>query len=209
MSTNYTYHGNNHHTFSLQHGDLHVFANEEVLNTLEYKVYEMADNNLRIPRNIHMSYTPDAHVGVGTCIGTTAVWNMKDGFVSPSIVGVDIGCGMRVHLTKLHKDDLKSKIVRRELINAIEKYVPTNERTTTAYDDIDLEYVVKNGLYGLPSKYLVGLGAPFDKVENAEFEYDHEYLKDLPAKIWKMAHGQIGTLGGGEMVIATVSVNSR
>ncbi|MNG22654.1 RNA-splicing ligase RtcB [compost metagenome] len=117
----------------LEHGNLHVFANPEVFQSFENKVFEMADNNLRIPRNVHMSYTPDAHVGVGTCIGTTAVWSMKDGFVSPSIVGVDIGCGMRVHTTSLHKNDIQDKGVRRALIKAIEKYVPTNERTNTNY----------------------------------------------------------------------------
>jgi tRNA-splicing ligase RtcB len=121
-------HGNNHHEMELQHGSLHVFANPDVFQTFESRVYEMADNNLRIPRNTYMSYTPDAHVGIGTCIGTTAVWNMKDGFVSPSIVGVDIGCGMRVHTTSLHKRDIGDKGVRRALIRAIEKYVPTNAR---------------------------------------------------------------------------------
>ena len=93
----------------LEHGNLHVFANPDVFQSFENKVFEMADNNLRIPRNVHMSYTPDAHVGIGTCIGTTAVWSMKDGFVSPSIVGVDIGCGMRVHTTSLHKRDIQDK----------------------------------------------------------------------------------------------------
>lgn len=201
------FHSPAHKELTLPHGQLHVFANDEVFYGLEYKVFEMADNNLRIPRSVHMSYTPDAHVGKGTCIGTTAVWTMKDGFVSPSIVGVDIGCGMRVHLTKLHKDDLKSKIVRRELINAIEKYVPTNERTTTAYGDIDLEEVIKNGLHGLPGKYYQPFAGAVSKVENAQFNFDHKYLTDLPAKIWKMAHGQLGTLGGGNHFIEIQYLN--
>jgi len=76
-------HGGNHHEMELEHGSLHVFASEEVLQAFGDKVYEMANNNLQIPRNQYMSYTPDAYVGIGTCIGTTAVWNMKNGCVSP------------------------------------------------------------------------------------------------------------------------------
>jgi len=201
-----------HKVLGLPHGELHVFANDEVFYGLEHKVFEMADNNLRIPRSVHMSYTPDAHVGKGTCIGTTAVWSMRDGFVSPSIVGVDIGCGMRVHLTPLHKNDLKDKGVRRKLIEAIEKYVPTNERTNSNYSDIDLESVITSGLNGLHSKYSFAFGRDaYSKVENHVFDFDHKYLKDLPSSIYKRAAGQLGTLGGGEVivVIATVSVNSR
>ncbi|MBP1309169.1 tRNA-splicing ligase RtcB [Paenibacillus sp. 1182] len=194
-------HNNAHREITLPNGKLHVFANERVFHSLEEKVYEMADNNLRIPRNVHMSYTPDAHVGVGTCIGTTAVWKMSDGFISPSIVGVDIGCGMRVHLTSLHKDQLKDKNVKRSLIEAIEKYVPTNERTNSHYASIDLQEVVTNGLEGLPSLYKDAFEGAVTKVENAQFKFDAQYLKILPQKIWKNAHGQLGTLGGGNHFI--------
>jgi tRNA-splicing ligase RtcB len=193
-------HGNNHHEIELQHGNLHVFANPEVFQSFESKVYEMADNNLRIPRNVYMSYTPDAHVGIGTCIGTTAVWSMKDGFVSPSIVGVDIGCGMRVHTTPLHKRDIQDKAVRRALIKAIEKYVPTNERTNTHYADIDIMDVVQNGLKGLPGGY-VPQEQWMTHVEQSTFKFEHRYLENLPARIHKYAHGQLGTLGGGNHFI--------
>jgi len=193
-------HGSNHHEMELPHGKLHLFANEEVFQTFEAKVFEMANNNLQIPRNQYMSYTPDAHIGVGTCIGTTAVWNMKDGCVSPSIVGSDIGCGMRVHTTSLHKRDIIAKEIRRSLIAAIEKYVPTNERTNTNYDDIDVMSVVQHGLKGLPGKYV-----PDEQwlthVEQSHFIYDHTYLKQLPPKIMKYARGQLGTLGSGNHFI--------
>ncbi|PYI51481.1 RtcB family protein [Paenibacillus flagellatus] len=193
-------HGHNHYEMELPHGRLHLYASPDVMRSFEAKVYEMADNNLRIPRNVYMSYTPDAHVGVGTCIGTTAVWRMKDGFVSPSIVGVDIGCGMRVHLTPLHRRDIQDRAVRRALIEAIERYVPTNERTNTHYADIDIMDVVRHGLKGLPERYV-----PDERwlthVEESTFKFDHAYLEHLPPKIRKYAHGQLGTLGGGNHFI--------
>ncbi|MCZ8519895.1 RtcB family protein [Paenibacillus caseinilyticus] len=196
MNWNHKQHGNNHHEIELAHGSLHVFANDEVFPTFEDRVYEMADNNLRISRSVHMSYTPDAHIGIGTCIGTTAVWGLKDGFVSPSIVGVDIGCGMRVHTTPLHKRDIQDKGVRRALIRAIEKYVPTSERKNSNYADIDLMEVVQHGLKGLPERYVPG-EQWLTHVEQAEFPFDPAALADLPAGIRKNAHGQLGTLGSG------------
>lgn len=201
-----TDHGNNHKEIKLTHGKLHVFANDEVFEQLEPNVYTMADHNLQIPRNVYMSYTPDAHIGVGTCIGTTAVWNMNDGFVSPSIVGSDIGCGMRVHLTSLAKEDIQNKKLRREMIEAIEKYVPTNERGKSFYKNIRVEKIVTEGIYGLPPQYVPDYYTPKNRrslthVEHAKFEFETDYLEDVPEKIWDRAWQQIGTLGGGNHFI--------
>ncbi len=193
-------HGNNHREMELPHGNLHVFANDEVFYQLDYKVFQMADNNLQIPRNIFMSYTPDAHPGIGTCIGTTAVWKMKDGFVSPSIVGSDIGCGMRVHLTPLKESDIRDKRFRRKIVQTIEKYVPVNETASSEYRDIPLENVVKNGLTGLPTKYLPDDNA-LTHVEHASFDFDHDHLDRIPKKVWTRSHSQLGTLGGGNHFI--------
>lgn len=209
---NTKHHGDHHREVELQHGKLHVFANDEVYSQLGEKVYEMADNNLRIPRNVHMSYTPDAHVGIGTCIGTTAVWEMKDGFVSPSIVGSDIGCGMRVHLTGLSHDDIRSKAVRRSMIQAVEKFVPVHERSTSQYKDIQLEDVVRKGLRGLPPRYVpqdTGKNRFLTHVEHDRFQLDARYLDQIPEKMWKRAWGQLGTLGGGNHFIEFQRVEIR
>lgn len=202
----YKDHGNNHKEMQLKHGSLHVFANDEIFESFGDKVYEMADNNLQIPRNQYLSYTPDAHVGIGTCIGTTAVWNMNDGFVSPSIVGSDIGCGMRVHLTPLTKEDIQNKKLRREMVDAIEKYVKTNERESSYYKNIRVENVVKDGIKGLPPQYVPDQYTPKNRrslthVETAKFEYNHEYLNHIPEKMWTRAWKQVGTLGGGNHFI--------
>ncbi|MED4571279.1 RtcB family protein [Brevibacillus agri] len=206
-------HGNCRREVQLGAGSVHVFANDEVFATFGQRVFEMAEHNLRIPRNVYFSYTPDAHVGIGTCIGTTAVWNMHDGFVSPSIVGSDIGCGMRVHLTPLHRDELKDKQLKRELIQAIETYVPTTERGQTSYTDISLEEVVKHGLNGLPAAYLAepagepgGVSRSLTHVEKHTFAFDHAALAHIPAKSWQRAWGQLGTLGGGNHFIEIQSL---
>lgn len=204
-------HGNNHREIELTHGKLHVFANDEVFASLGEKVFQMADNNLQIPRNQYMSYTPDAHVGIGTCIGTTAVWNMKDGFVSPSIVGNDIGCGMRVHLTPLKKEQVQSKKLRQEMIRSIEKYVPINERGQSHYKNIRVEEIVTKGLHGLPPQYIPDYYTPKNRrslthVETDKFPVNTEVFNQIPEKIWKRAWTQVGTLGGGNHFIEIQTV---
>jgi tRNA-splicing ligase RtcB len=186
----------------LPSGQVHVYAGPELFASLDYKVFEMANNNLQIPNQVYMSYTPDVHVGVGTCIGTTAVWKTSDCYVSPSIVGSDIGCGMRVQLTNLHKDELKEVKLRRKLVKAIEKYMPVEEHARGYFSDIRLENIVKKGLHGLPKKYIPDAYTPrkatsLTHVESSRFDFDEEVLDKFPEVIWHRAHRQLGTLGGG------------
>lgn len=51
----------------------------------------------------HVAVMPDVHSGYGMPIGTVAA---LEGFVSPSMVGVDIGCGMAAGKTSLTVDQL-------------------------------------------------------------------------------------------------------
>lgn len=187
---------------SLPAGPLHVYASDDLFGELDYKVLEMANNNLNIPQIRYMSYTPDVHVGVGTCIGTTAVWEMEGGFVSPSIVGSDIGCGMRVHVTNLHADELRDVRLRRKLVKAIERYMPIESHARGYFSDIRLEHVVQKGLHGLPRKYVPDSYTPrkatsLTHVECAKFGFDDEVLNLMPEAAWHRSHRQLGTLGGG------------
>ena len=202
MSTNETEIENYHHQMQLPAGNLHVYANSQLFNTFDYKIFEMANNNLQIPNNQYMSYTPDVHVGVGTCIGTTAIWPMEQGYVSPSIVGSDIGCGMRVHLTNLHQDDLQDVKLRKKLVKTIERYLPVEEHSRGHYSDIRLEHVITKGLHGLPKKYIPDSYTPkkatsLTRVECAKYSFDSDYLDRLPESVWHRSHRQLGSLGNG------------
>lgn len=190
------------HEVKLPAGDLTVYAAQQLFSSLDYKVFEMANNNLQIPGISYMSYTPDVHVGVGTCIGTTAVWDAQSGYVSPSIVGSDIGCGMRVHMTNLHKDELKDIKLRRKLVKAIEKVLPMEANQRGHYSDIRLEHIVRKGLHGLPKKYIPDSYTPkkstaMTHVESDKFSYDEDVLNHVPDMTWHRSHRQLGTLGGG------------
>ncbi|MBQ7906956.1 MAG: RtcB family protein [Clostridia bacterium] len=66
-----------------------------------------ADSKIRI--------MPDVHAGVGACVGTTMTIGER---VSPSMVGVDIGCGMET--LHLGKGDIDLEAVNKAII----KHVP-------------------------------------------------------------------------------------
>lgn len=194
---------------SLRHGTLHLFANEKVKRSLDRKIYRLADNNLRIPRNQFYSYTPDAHVATGTCVGTTAIWNFEDGFVSPTIVGTDIGCGMRLHLTSLREEDLADLKLRRKLVRAIEKYVPTKEYQASPYRKLSIQELIKKGVYALPEEYLShssDLNRSLTHIEHAMLPFDHQVLEHLPTQLWNQALRQIGSIGGGNHFVEIQSV---
>ncbi|RUS45873.1 RtcB family protein [Cohnella sp. AR92] len=197
-------------------GDLHVFAHDDLFHAMGAKVLEMANNNLQIPNIRYMSYTPDAHVGVGTCIGTTAVWRAEDGFVSPSIVGSDIGCGMRVQLTNLQAEDLQDVKLRRKLVKAIEKRIPVENHARGFFSDIRLEDVLRKGLHGLPGKYVPDAYTPrkatsLTHVESSRFRFDESELDRIPLPYWHRAHRQLGTLGNGNHFIElqALSINEE
>ncbi|WP_127531331.1 RtcB family protein [Paenibacillus kobensis] len=192
-------------------GDLHVYAKDDLFHAMGAKVLEMANNNLQIPNIRYMSYTPDAHVGVGTCIGTTAVWEAEYGYVSPSIVGSDIGCGMRVQLTNLHESDLKDVKLKRRLVKAIEKLIPVENHARGHYSDIRLEHVLIKGLHGLPGKYVPDSYTPkkatsLTHVESSRYRFEEEVLDRIPEPLWHRSHRQLGTLGGGNHFIELQSI---
>ena len=99
----------------------------------------------------------------------------------PFIVGLDIGCGMRVHTTQLHKRDIQDKAVRPGADRCNRKVYADRERVNSNYEDIDIMAVVQHGLKGLPDNYVPG-PQWLTHVEQANFGYDHAYLEQLPPK---------------------------
>ncbi|MFD0589661.1 RtcB family protein [Paenibacillus sp. GCM10027627] len=205
----------NEHTYyrrvDLPAGDLHVYASDPLFRDMGHKVLEMANNNLLIPNIRYMSYTPDAHVGMGTCIGTTAVWGREDGYVSPSIVGSDIGCGMRVLTTNLQAEELRDVRLRRKLVKAIEKLIPVENHARGYFSDIRLEHVLRKGLHGLPNKYVPDSYTPkkatsLTHVESSGFRFREDALDRLPEQVWHRSHRTLGTLGGGNHFVELQSV---
>jgi tRNA-splicing ligase RtcB len=136
---------------------------------LEDGCAEQARNISHLPMLFrHVALMPDAHQGFGMCIGGVAALS---GAVSPSMVGVDIGCGMRAFPLDCTVDEFMPK--RESVMHEIQRAIPTGfNHHREAQED----------WYG---------------VDSPEFGSEHpvldrEYQKSLT---------QLGTLGGGNHFI--------
>jgi len=114
---------------------------------------------------------PDAHAGAGCVVGFTSTMNDK---VIPSVIGVDIGCGMLT--ASLGKADIDYKA----LDDFIKNEIPSGSAVS---DDCDGEKYVeklfcKNGLRDLPRLYgsLGSLGGGNHFIEIDRDENDGKYL---------------------------------
>lgn len=81
--------------------------------------YEQAANMLSLPFVKGVSLMPDAHIGMGSTVGSVIV---TENAIIPSAVGVDLGCGIGVSKLNIHEDDIKGK--EEALFHAVAKSVP-------------------------------------------------------------------------------------
>ena len=87
-----------------------IFADSELIQTLDEKVYEQAINVARLPGIVGGSFVmPDGHWGYGFPIGGVAAFDAEQGgVVSAGGVGFDISCGVRTLLTGLNSADVEA-----------------------------------------------------------------------------------------------------
>ena len=100
--------------------------------------------NQEFTKDSRIRIMPDAHAGKGCVIGTTMT--IEDKLV-PNLVGVDIGCGLSVHIIKTNIEQIEYD----KLDTVIRTYVPHGQN---AHDSNDrhtmaklLKYIDKQGLY--------------------------------------------------------------
>ena len=148
--------------------------------------------------------TPDIHSGFGVPIGSVLA---SPAVVSPSAVGYDINCGMRLLSTPLQASEADPARIAGEIGNLI----PLGEGKSNLHlNRGELVRVLERGLPALRSA-LPRLGL---LAEDAEFElYDHDRLctedqgsmaasvGDLPERAVERGLPQLGTLGGGNHFI--------
>lgn len=117
---------------------------------------------------------PDVHLGKGATVGSVIA--MKDA-VSPSAVGVDIGCGVAAVKTNLTLNDLPDDLSR--LRSEVESAIPVGFHSHKEPIDLD---------------YLLGVqGKAFWHIFWPQFDQLHTGVLDRKEKVAR----QLGTLGGG------------
>ena len=94
------------------HAGMHVpaiiYASEELMLSMDDKVYEQVTNVARLPGIVKASYAmPDAHWGYGFPIGGVAAFDAdQGGVISAGGVGFDISCGVRTLNTGLSIEEV-------------------------------------------------------------------------------------------------------
>jgi len=155
---------------------LKVFSTE---NSIEEQCINQMMNIARLPFIFkHLSLMPDAHLGIGASIGSVVPTH---GVIVPSLVGVDIGCGMaaiKTSLTDISTEELKLVMGKiREVIPVGFNHHPEDQEWDGFDDAPDIQTIQDQ----LPSarKQLGTLGGGNHFIEIQKGSDDH---------IWIMIH---------------------
>jgi len=105
-----------------QHSPITVIGNDSIRQTFDAGTLTQAINSRLAPGVTDVVLNPDAHVGYGAPVGCVMV---SPTHIYPGPVGVDIKCSMSLLQTDLPADAISPLEVRREVIKAIAKRVPT------------------------------------------------------------------------------------
>lgn len=101
-----------------------IIASKHLLEQMDNAVFDQVTNVACMPGIKRYAYAlPDAHSGYGLNIGGVAAFDSETGIISPSGVGYDINCGMRLITTNLTYDQVKPKLVK--LVDTLFKFIPT------------------------------------------------------------------------------------
>lgn len=146
---------------------------------VEASALQQITNSVNLPWTHGVAVMPDVHTGYGVTIGSVIA--MK-GAVSPSAVGVDIGCGMAAVRTSLRLEDLPDDLG--PLRSAIEAAVPVG------FHSYDLWSPLVDG------HQMTRIAHSFDGMVN-----DFYGLRAPLAGRESKVKAQCGTLGGGNHFI--------
>ena len=96
---------------------------------IESEAMEQIRNVAKLPFIFkHVAVMPDVHAGKGSTIGTVIA---TQGAVVPSVVGVDIGCGMAAVKLPFKADRLGGNGTMADLRHSIERSVPVGFHRNT------------------------------------------------------------------------------
>jgi tRNA-splicing ligase RtcB len=142
----------------------------------------------------HIALMPDAHFGMGACIGSAIV---TKGGILPSAVGVDIGCGMIAVETSVPRESIDTKMARR-MLGRIRELVPAgvgkgHEGTSSDWKKFHSEH---GDAPGAGERILARAGRQFGTLGSGN--HFAELSEDRKGVIWAVVHS--GSRGTGNML---------
>lgn len=190
-----------------------VIGTQSIRESFGAETLQQAINSRRAPGVSGVVLNPDAHVGYGAPVGCVMV---SPTHVYPGPVGVDIKCSMSLLQTDLPADAIEEHSVRRKVIKAIGKRVPTGagrgQRHVPKARSVDGDLGFRVATEGASKMVMKKLGIPkswADRCEDAFHTAADGSSETLAARLeWlgrdrdKLArieskYRQLGSYGGG------------
>ncbi len=174
-----------------------IFADQELVEAMDNKVYEQVVNVASLPGIVKASYAmPDAHWGYGFPIGGVGAFDPDlGGVVSAGGVGFDISCGVRTLHTGLTRADIEP--VKERLADALFAEIPAGVGSTGAIrlSGEDMAAMLRGG-----AQWAVERG--WGTQEDLERIEEHGRMAGAdPAQVSEQAkrrqRDEMGTLGSG------------
>lgn len=181
-----------------------LFLSEALLREVEEEALKQIRDAASIDADSVVFATPDMHTGYGVPIGSVLA---SPNYVSPSAVGYDVNCGMRLLATPFEAKNVDV----RSLADEIGRRIPLGEgRENLSLSRKELELVLTRGLEGLGS-VLPRFGLLEDSASIERLEDDARRTEDfgrlpgtprgVPEQGLEPGTRQLGTLGGGNHFI--------
>ncbi len=176
--------------------DVELFLSEKLLSMLEQDAVRQLINVASMPGIEAVFAMPDIHTGYGFPIGTVAGADIESGgVISPSGVGFDINCGMRLFVSQVNSKSSQRYI--REFINKLFSMVPAGVGCTgdLKLNDRELDVVLEKG-----ARWAVERG--YGELEELDKTEDLGCMRQASAiavskQAKKRGARQLGTLGSG------------
>ncbi len=195
-----------------RHSPVKVFGNEAIRQTFDDLCLQQAINSRCAPGVTEVVLNPDAHCGYGAPIGCVL---SSPTHIYPGPVGFDIKCSMSLLQTDLPEDAVADKKVRRELIHAIGRRIPTGagkgSRHVPDGRRVDEKIGREAMIQGASKEVLQSLDVPAEWADRCEDAYHvgHDDTSDALANRIDHLRGtkqfsgfrakaqQLGSYGGG------------
>ena len=174
-----------------------IFADKSLIKDIHHdQAIQQIVNVAHLPGIVGESLAmPNIHWGYGFAIGGVAAMDIENGVISPSGVGYDIDCGVRLLRTALTKDEVLWNI--KELVGTLYNTVPTGVGSSSSLNLSinDLKKLLAKGAELAVEKGF-GTESDIDRIEE-NGRLRSADVSTISERALKRGRKQVGTLGSG------------
>ena len=173
-----------------------LYASEKLLEETEEKALEQLIDMTKLPGIVSYALAmPDIHSGYGPPIGGVGAIEEEKGVISPSFIGFDQNCGVRILTSEIKREEAQKEMER--LAKELYREVPSGlgKGGSLKLNVEELKKVLEGG-----APYLVSLDRGEERdIENCEEEGKMKEARSeaVSGKAKERGRGQLGTLGSG------------